>query len=91
MVQVVLIIAGLALLAFAFGIFGNIPPTPTWLEGVSDTLVDIIIWPVQILAGLLGGHLFFGTIILLGVVMAWEPVYHLVMWVLKKIPVVNIK
>jgi len=91
MVQIVLIIAALALLSFAFGIFGNIPPTPDWLTGTSDSLVDLIVWPIQIMAGLIGAHLFFGTIILIGVVMAWEPIYHLVIWVLRKIPILGIK
>lgn len=91
MLQVVLIVAGTALLLFAFGIFGNLPPTPSWLSDTSSTLVDLVVWPVQLLAGLIGGHLFFGTIILIGAVMAWEPIYHLTMWILKKIPVLGIK
>lgn len=91
MVNVILIGAGLALLAFAFGLFGNLPPTPEFLQGVSDTLVDILVWPFQLMSGLIGGHLFFGTIILVAAVIAWEPVYHLVMWVLRKIPILGIK
>jgi len=91
MVYVVLILAAVALLSFAFGLLGNLPATPDWLVGTSSLLVEYISWPVHILASILNDHLFYGSLIIVAAVMAWEPVYHSIMWVLRKIPILGIK
>jgi len=91
MIQVVLILAGAVLMAFVFGLFGNLPETPAWLQGVADGAIDLFTFPMYVLSWLIGAHLFFGTLALLAVVMAWEPVYHLILWVLRKIPILGIK
>jgi len=91
MVHVVLILAGGALMAFAFGMFGDLPATPGWLENVADGAINLMSFGIYTLSWLFTAELFFGTLIIVGAVMAWEPVYHLVMWVLRKIPILNIK
>lgn len=91
MVQVVLILAGAALMAFVFGIFGDLPATPGWLENVADGAINLMSFGIYTLSWLFTAELFFGTLIIVGAVIAWEPVYHLAMWVLRKIPILNIK
>lgn len=91
MVQVVLILAGAALMAFVFGIFGDLPATPGWLESVADGAINLMSFGIYTLSWLFTAELFFGTLIIVGAVIAWEPVYHLAMWVLRKIPILNIK
>ena len=91
MIQVVLILAAVALMSFFFGLFGNLPPTPPWLEGVASGAIDIMTFGIYTLSWLFTAELFFGTMVVIGAVMAWEPIYHLVLWVLKKIPILGIK
>lgn len=91
MIQVVLILAGAALMAFVFGLFGNLPATPSWLEGVADGAISLFQFAMYTMSWLIGAHLFFGTLALVSVVLLWEPVYHLIMWVLRKIPILGIK
>jgi len=91
MIHVVIILAGAVLMSFVFGLFGNLPPTPIWLEGVADSAIDLFMFPMYTLSWLIGAHLFFGTLALIVVVMTWEPVYHLTLWVIRKIPVLGIK
>jgi hypothetical protein len=91
MVQVVLILAGGILMSFVFGLFGNLPPTPSWLEGVATGAINLFEFATYTLSWLIGAHLFFGTLALIVVVMTWEPVYHLILWVLRKIPILGIK
>lgn len=91
MVQVVLILAAVSLMSFVFGLFGNLPPTPDWLQGVADGAIDLMTFGVYTLSWLFTAQLFFGTMVIVGAVMVWEPVYHLIMWVLRKIPILGIK
>lgn len=91
MILVVLILAGTALMAFVFGLFGNLPATPSWLEGVADGAIDLFYFGTATMSWLIGARLFFATLALVSVVLLWEPVYHLIMWVLRKIPILNIK
>jgi len=91
MIYVVLILAAVALLSFAFGLLGNLPATPDWLINSSDLLIQYVAWPVHIMTSILNDHLFYGSLILVAAVMAWEPIYHSIMWVLKKIPILGIK
>ena len=91
MIQVVLILAAVFLMSFVFGLFGNLPPTPEWLEGIASGAIDLFTFGIYTLSWLFTPELFFGSIAIVGAVMAWEPVYHLVMWVLRKIPLLGIK
>lgn len=91
MVQVVLITAGVALMSFVFGLFGNLPPTPDWLIGVADGAITMFQFAIYTLSWLIGPHLFFLTLGVIVALISWEQVYHLIMWVLRKIPILNIK
>jgi len=91
MVQVVLILAGGVLMSFVFGLFGNLPATPSWLEGVASSAIDLMSFGIYTLSWVFTAQLFFGGLAVIGVVMAFEPVYHLILWVLRKIPILGIK
>lgn len=90
MIQVVLIFGGLTLILFAFGVFGSLPPTPDWLTSFSSTLAEWLVHITYIFAWLLTPTIFFGSIVIFFAIIAWEPIYYSVMWVLKKIPVLGI-
>lgn len=91
MMHVIIILAGGVLFAFAFGMLGNLPPTPAGLELVADQLIQYMAWIINIMDSILIGHLFFGSMAVVSAVMLWEPIYYSIMWVLKKIPVLGIK
>lgn len=91
MMWIVLLLAGIALITFAFGLLGNLPTTPLWLEAFNSTIGDLLSNISYTLAWLLGAELYFSSIIIIGIIFAFEPVYHGVMWTLKKIPILGIK
>jgi len=91
MVYVVIILAAVALMSFVFGLFGNLPPTPDWLVGTADGAIDLFRGAIYTFSWLIGPHLFFLTLGVIVTLLLWEQIYHLIMWVLRKIPILNIK
>lgn len=91
MVILLIIGAALALMSFAFGFMGNFPATPDFIESLAYSGIDLIGTGIRVLAWLMSPPLFFGSIALFFGVMIAEPVYHLTMWILKKIPMLGIK
>lgn len=88
---VILIIAGVALLIACIALMPSFPATPPELQNFTSSLADFVQKPVEIMVYLFGTWLvilLFTTVIAIWVA---EPVYHGVMWVLRKIPVLNIK
>jgi len=91
MVLLILLAAGIAVVLVMLGAFGNLPETPAWLVSTSDNVLDLILWPVYIFQWIIGAELFFGSLAVCAIVMAWEPLYHTAIWIAKKIPMLGIK
>lgn len=88
---VFIVILGVALLLGVFVILPPLPPTPQVLLDLSTSLADILFNTMYFMSHVLTKPL---LLAILGVSMGlflFQPVYHSVMWVLKKIPVLGIK
>lgn len=91
MVYVVLIVVALAVIGLFTGVLPSFPPTPDFLQGVADTAIDLFQTGMYLLSYLLTPPIFFGSMAIFVAVLIAEPVYHFAMWVIKKIPIINIK
>lgn len=91
MIQVLMITIGIALIMFAFGLFGNLPPTPDWLLSINGYIGDILAVIVYYCRWLFTPELFFGGMAIIFAIMLWQPLYDSSMFVLKKIPMLGIK
>lgn len=90
MIQLLLFGVGIAIILFAFGLFGNLPPTPdfllqfnTYIEGILSGIVLFAKW-------LFTPEIFYGGMVIAFAIIFWEPLYHTSMYVLKKIPLLGI-
>jgi len=91
MIITFLLTAFLAIMQGLFSALPSIPPIPTAISDVGDQLIAFIGNSVSVLVMLLGGPLLAAAV---GVALAlffFTKIYYVVMWVLKKIPLINLK
>lgn len=88
---VFMVIAGIALLATVFVVMPDLPPTPDILIAMQDTFNLFLHKVVQLIFYFLTPTLAFASLLIVSAVFASEPVYHGIMWILRKIPVLGIK
>lgn len=69
----------------------NIPATPTAVSDVGDWAIEQIIGVGSLFQQILSTPIFAALILITASVFAFEVVYNTVLWVLKKIPMVNLK
>lgn len=91
MIYVLIITAAIALLAGVFVLMPDLPPIPSAIDTSINTALDLMQQGIYLIAYLIGAPLFYATIVVLIAVFAFEPIYHLIIWVLRKIPVLGIK
>lgn len=79
------------LITSVFGILPSLPPMP-------DPIINAGNWFVATVGSIVGLLRYFYTPVFFDILMvlfiaflAFEQIYHLTMWILKKIPVVNVK
>ena len=89
--MVILITIGVALLMGIIVLMPNFPPTPDSFNDILEQLADFMGGISHVLIYIFGTQLFLAFIGIFVAVMVAEPVYHGVMWVLRKIPVLGIK
>jgi len=83
-----------AFLALVMGLFGwlpNIPPIPTAISDMGEQVIDIVAGVASILAMLLSPALLLAGTSAIIVMIFFHQIYFVVLWVLKKIPFINLK
>lgn len=88
---VFIVIAGIALLSTAFMLTPDLPPTPDYLILLQDSFNEFLHRVMGFIFYFLSPNLAYASLIIVAAVFASEPIYHGVMWVLRKIPVLGIK
>ncbi len=88
---VFLVIAGIALLTTVFIAMPNIPPVPPELIAFQSGFNDILLTAIQFLRYIFSPALIYVALVVITAVFLGEPIYHGIMWILRKIPVLGIK
>jgi len=88
---VFIIIAAIALLTVVFVAMPDLPATPEFLITMQQAFNDILLNAIQFIRYFLTPQLTFISLVVVIAVFASEPVYHAIMWILRKIPVLGIK
>lgn len=80
-----------SLITTAFGVLPSLPSMPQPIVDAGNWFTDTVIGMAHLFAYFYTPF-FFGAILwLLITLLAFEQIYHLTMWILKKIPVINVK
>lgn len=88
---VFIIIAAVALLTAVFMVMPDLPATPESLIAIQDGFNNILLQAIQFIRYFLSPQLTFVVVMVIAAVFASEPIYHGIMWILRKIPVLGIK
>lgn len=88
---VFIIVAAIALLTVVFVAMPDLPATPEFLISMQQAFNDILLNAIQFIRYFLTPQLTFISLVVIIAVFASEPVYHGIMWILRKIPVLGIK
>lgn len=88
---VFIIVAAIALLTVVFVVMPDLPATPEFLVTMQQAFNDILLNAIQFIRYFLTPQLTFVSLVVIIAVFASEPVYHGIMWILRKIPVLGIK
>ena len=88
---VFIIIAVVALLTTVFVVMPDLPATPEFLISLQDGFNNILLQTIQFIRYFLSPQLTFVMLVVVAAVFASEPIYHGIMWILRKIPVLGIK
>ena len=88
---VFIIIAAVALLTTVFVVMPDLPATPELLIAIQDGFNNILLQAIQFIRYFLSPQLTFVVVMVIAAVFASEPIYHGIIWILRKIPVLGIK
>ena len=88
---VFIIVAAVALLTVVFVVMPDLPATPEFLITMQQAFNDILLSAIQFIRYFLTPQLTFVSLVVIIAVFASEPIYHGIMWILRKIPVLGIK
>lgn len=86
-----IIVAAIGVLIAGLALMPPFPDAPAGLTGAADALIGIIHDALAIAAYFLSPWLLLTIFSVFLAIMAAEPIYHGVMWVLRKIPMLGIK
>lgn len=86
-----IVVAAIGLLTIAFVVMPDLPATPESLISMQEAFNDILLNAIQFIRYFLTPQLTFVSLVVIIGVFASEPVYHGIMWILRKIPVLGIK
>jgi|GEM_PF-570926 len=83
------------LLDFLTGVFvsipWDIPAMPASITGATSWITDTIGATTSVLRYIYGSALFDALIAVIAAIWGFELIYHIIMWVLRKIPILSIK
>lgn len=88
---VFIIVAAVALLTVVFVAMPDLPATPELLISMQEAFNGILLNAIQFIRYFLTPQLTFVSLVVIIGVFASEPIYHGIMWILRKIPVLGIK
>jgi hypothetical protein len=74
-----------------FSILPTIPATPTAITSGAGWVTDQIVSIISILRMVYGSALLSAIVVILIAILNFEWIYHTSMWIIRKIPVLNIK
>lgn len=74
-----------------FGILPNVPTTPVAIVNAGSWASDQIVQVVSLLRMVYSTSLFNALLVIGVAIIGFESVYHLVMWIIRKIPMLSIK
>lgn len=88
---VFMVVGGMTILGIGFAMMPALPPVPPELIAFQNGFNDILLNAIQFLRYFFSPMLMWLALGVIITVFLAEPIYHAVMWVLRKIPVLNIK
>jgi len=80
-----------SLLKLIFGILPTLPATPTAVVDGGQWIIDQIVGVISVLTTILTPTLVAAVVVVLIAELTFQNAYHGVMFILRKIPVINIK
>ena len=83
--------AGVALILAIFLVMTDLPATPQVLIDSTDLLVNILSQFVGVYKYIMSPSLAFISVTMIIAIFAFEPIYKIALWVLRKIPVFGVK
>lgn len=75
------------LIQTVFGILPDLPDMPVGITNALETVRDFILYGVSVLGSLLGWTFLLIVLPILIVLANFNWIYHLVLWILKKLPI----
>lgn len=83
--------AGVALILAIFLVMPDLPATPQVLIDSTDLLVNVLSQFVGVYKYIMSPSLAFISVTMIIAIFAFEPIYKIALWVLRKIPVFGVK
>jgi len=80
-----------SLITTVFSILPTLPPTPPQIIAAGDWLINMVSQATGLLKYLYTPTLFNIITVLVVALLLFEQIYHLGMWIIKKIPIINVK
>ena len=91
MIFTLMIVGLIALVQVIFGIFPNAPATPQAVIDGGSWITDQIGSVVAVLNYVFGSTLLAAIMVVVVAMFTWEYIYAAAMWLVRKIPMINIK
>lgn len=85
------VVGAMTILGIGFAMMPTLPPVPPELIAFQNGFNDILLNAIQFLRYFYSPMLMWLALGVISTVFLAEPIYHAAMWVLRKIPVLNIK
>lgn len=79
------------LISLLFGWLPSFPPVPESVSSSVDSLIDILVSGFSLVTFFIPVDVFQVCVPILIIVFTAEPIYYFVLWLAKKIPLLNIK
>lgn len=74
-----------------FSILPNVPATPADIISGGDWVIQQIVGTIAFIRTIYGNALLVAIVVVMAALVTFPWIYHSVMWILKKIPMLNIK
>ncbi len=91
MIVLLLIMLLISLVELILGVLPNAPATPSAVVSGGDWIVDSIASVISVLNWVFTPALMTAIVIIVVGMFTWEYIYAATLWLLRKIPVINIK
>lgn len=80
-----------SMLKTIFGVLPNVPATPAIIVTSGNWATDQVVQVVSLLRMVYSTPLFNALLVVAVGIISFESVYHLIMWIIRKIPMLSIK